>query len=113
MTKVFLEERIEERLGEERVMVDRLSIEGRHWDGVYRVCVTKETIGDGFVTTIPFANGNFNIRLANGRKSQKKLDKLANYLEENKEVLADMWKAGKYQAMVNEISTDVIVKKIL
>lgn len=113
MAKVFLGEKEVERLGETQLVVSRLSMEGTHYNGTYKVIVTKEDIQDGFIMSMPFARGNFNIRLADGRKSQKKLDKLNNYLEANKESLVSLWKEEQYQDMVNKVCSDVREQKII
>ena len=109
MTKVFLETRQNEQ-GEQ--VTDRLSMEVRHYNGLYRLCVTKETIERGFVQIIVFAKGNFNYTITQGRKSQKKLDTLNQIIEDNKETLNSLWLEDKFQDMCQLVHEQAVLKKV-
>ena len=54
---------------------------------VYKVHVRKETIEGNFSTWMPFDNGNFNVTIGQGRKSQKKLNTIENYINNNSNLL--------------------------
>ena len=109
MTKVLLETRQNEQ-GEQ--VTDRLSMEVRHYNGLYRLCVTKETVERGFVQFLVFAKGNFNYTVTTGRKSQKKLNTLNTILETHKEKLTELWKAEKYQDMCRLVQDMAILEKV-
>lgn len=110
MTKVLLETRQNEK-GEQ--VTDRLSMEVKHYNGLYRLCVTKETVERGFVQFLMFAEGNFNYTITQGRKSQKKLDTLNKIIEDNKEELNNLWLADKYQDMCQLVHEQAILKKVI
>ncbi len=86
----------------------RLNVSLMQGNGVYRVYVRKEFVevkeldnGAKYqtITTIPFADGNFFVKVGEGRKSQKKLDDGEKYLEENKDNIKASWLAGDYYAV--------------
>ena len=109
MTKVFLETRENEQ-GEQ--VTDRLSMEVKHYNGLYRLCVTKETVERGFVQCIVLAKGNFNYTITQGRKSQKKLDTLNKIIEDNKETLNSLWLEDKFQDMCQLVHEQAVPKKV-
>ena len=109
MTKVLLETRQNEQ-GEQ--VTDRLSMEVKHYNGLYRLCVTKETVERGFVQFLVFAKGNFNYTITQGRKSQKKRDTLNKIIEDNKEELNNLWLADKYQDMCQLVHTKAVQQKV-
>lgn len=110
MTEVLLETRQNEK-GEQ--VTDRLSMEVKHYNGLYKLCVTKETVERGFVQFLFFARGNFNYTITQGRKSQKKLDTLNKIIEDNKEELNNLWLSDKYQDMCQLVREQAILKKVI
>lgn len=82
-----------------------LVIEPMHSNGVYKVHVRKETIEGNFSTWMPFDNGNFNVTIGQGRKSQKKLNTIENYINSNSNLLKDMWIDNKYREMAGLFET--------
>ena len=84
----------------------RLNITLRHDSGQYRVYVRQEFVeekelsnGQKYqaITTHVFANGNFFVRVADGRKSQKWLDEGEKFLENlDKDEFLKHWKIGNY-----------------
>lgn len=98
---------------------DRLSVSLYVGGGIYRVYVRKETVEyheleDGTkyqsVLTIPFADGNFSFVVIRGRKSAKKVKLVKDYLEEQKDVILDMWNVGRYQDIVNMVVNDIQIE---
>ena len=82
-----------------------LVIKPMHSNGVYKVHVRKETIEGNFSTWMPFDNGNFNVTIGQGRKSQKKLNTIENYISNNSNLLKDMWLDNKYHEMAGLFET--------
>lgn len=80
-----------------------LAVEVDAYDKKYVFRVRQETLikRDGY--TIRkfgcFQEGNFNFTLNYGRKSQKKLDTLNDFIKEKSNILLDMWKQGKHKDM--------------
>ena len=109
MTKVLLGTRQNEQ-GEQ--VTDRLSMEVSHYNGLYRLCVTKETVERGFVQFLIFARGNFNYTITTGRKSQKKLDTLNQIIEDNKDKLNSLWLEDKFQDMCQLVHEQAVIKKV-
>ena len=109
MTKVLLGTRQNEQ-GEQ--VTDRLSMEVSHYNGLYRLCVTKETVERGFVQFLIFAKGNFNYTITTGRKSQKKLDTLNQIIEDNKDKLNSLWLEDKFQDMCQLVHEQAVEKKV-
>lgn len=109
MTKVLLETRQNEN---NEQVTDRLSIEVKHYNGLYRLCVIKETVERGFVQFLMFADGNFNYTITQGRKSQKKLDILNQIIEDNKDELTKLWLDGQYKSICELVSIKAIQKKV-
>jgi len=109
MTKVLLGTRQNEQ-GEQ--VTDRLSMEVSHYNGLYRLCVTKETVERGFVQFLIFARGNFNYTITTGRKSQKKLDTLNQIIEDNKDKLNSLWLEDKFQDMCQLVHEQAVLKKV-
>ena len=109
MTKVLLGTRQNEQ-GEQ--VTDRLSMEVSHYNGLYRLCVTKETVERGFVQFLIFARGNFNYTITTGRKSQKKLDTLNQIIEDNKDKLNSLWLEDKFQDMCQLVHEQAVEKKV-
>ena len=109
MTKVLLGTRQNEQ-GEQ--VTDRLSMEVSHYNGLYRLCVTKETVERGFVSFLIFARGNFNYTITQGRKSQKKLDTLNQIIEDNKDTLNSLWLEDKFQDMCKLVHEQAVLKKV-
>ena len=72
-----------------------LVMEVFHRDGKYKLNINKETEvqrGDyAYREFILYAQGNMNIVLGNGRKSDKKLQKLNNILSDNFETFYNTW----------------------
>ena len=102
MALVLLEQRTEKDYnGADIPVTDYLCIETGHNDGKYRLSVNKETHKGMFKEFLPFANGNFSVRIGLGRKSAKKLDKLNNIIENTKEQITELWKQGKYNDIVS------------
>ena len=109
MTKVLLGTRQNEQ-GEQ--VTDRLSMEVSHYNGLYRLCVTKETVERGFVQFLIFAKGNFNYTITKGRKSQKKLDTLNQIIEDNKDKLNSLWLEDKFQDMCQLVQEQATLLKV-
>ena len=109
MTKVLLETRQNEQ-GEQ--VTDRLSMEVKHYNGLYRFTVVKETVERGFVQFFVFAKGNFNYTITQGRKSQKKLDTFNQIVEDNKETLNSLWLEDKFQDMCQLVHEQAVLKKV-
>ena len=109
MTKVLLGTRQNEQ-GEQ--VTDRLSMEVSHYNGLYRLTVTKETVERGFVQFLLFAKGNFNYTITTGRKSQKKLDTLNQIIEDNKDKLNSLWLEDKFQDMCQLVHEQAVLKKV-
>ena len=109
MTKVLLGTRQNEN---NEQVTDRLSMEVKHYNGLYRLCVIKETVERGFVQFLVFARGNFNYTITQGRKSQKKLDILNQIIEDNKDELTSLWLEDKYKDMCELVSIKAIQKKV-
>jgi hypothetical protein len=109
MTKVLLGTRQTEQ-GEQ--VTDRLSMEVSHYNGLYRLCVTNETVERGFVQFLIFARGNFNYTITTGRKSQKKLDTLNQIIEDNKDKLNSLWLEDKFQDMCQLVHEQAVLKKV-
>lgn len=77
-----------------------LEMEVSHYDGFYKfVVIQMEDKHDGFISFQPFQDGNFNTKIAEGRKSQKKLDKYNTYIQNNKDTLFDMYNKKEYRGM--------------
>lgn len=95
-----------------------LTMEIKHYNGVYKLSVLKENICRnnemGYTSRqfTVFADGNFNTKLGVGRKSAKKLEMLENLVEENKEEMTNLWKDGQYQTLVNMFCQKVADSKI-
>ena len=72
-----------------------------HYESKYRVCVTKYTRLDrsGLVETCPFDKGNFNIVVTTGRKSEKKLKAISDFINTHLEDLYKQWSEEKYQEL--------------
>lgn len=109
MSKVFLNEFVNE--SNEQV-TERLSLEVRHYNGLYRFNVTKESVERGFVSFLLFAEGNFNYTITQGRKSQKKLDTLNQIIEANKDELTTLWKNKEYKSMCDLVHNEAVAKKL-
>lgn len=109
MTKVLLGTRQNE--SNEQV-TDRLSLEVKHYNGLYRLSVIKETVERGFVQFLVFARGNFNYTITQGRKSQKKLDTLNQIIEDNKDTLTNLWLEDKFQDMCQLVQEQAIQRKV-
>lgn len=109
MTKLLLGTRQNEQ-GEQ--VTDRLSIEVKHYNGLYRLCVIKETVERGFVEFLMFARGNFNYTITTGRKSQKKLDTLEKIVEDNKDTLLNLWLEDKFQDMCQLVQEQATLLKV-
>ena len=92
-------------LKEENEKVTNLVIKPMHSNGFYKVHVRKETIEGNFSTWMPFDNGNFNVTIGQGRKSQKKLNIIENYINSNSNLLKDMWLHNKYSEMARMFQT--------
>ena len=82
-----------------------LVIEPKHSDGMYKVYVRKETIEGMFSTWMTFDNGNFYVTIGQGRKSQKKLNTIENYINSNSNLLKGMWLDNKYREMAGLFET--------
>ena len=92
-------------LKEEDEKVTNLVIKPMHSNGVYKVHVRKEVVERNFSTWMPFESGNFNVTIGQGRKSQKKLDTIENYINTNSNLLKDMWLHNKYSEMAQMFQT--------
>ena len=82
-----------------------LVIEPMHSNGVYKVHVHKEEVKGIFSTWMPFDNGNFNVTIGQGRKSQKKLDTIGSDINSDSKLLKDMWLNNKYSEMAQMFQT--------
>lgn len=95
-----------------------LCFEIRQSDGKYRLSVNKENVNYNKKHDYTsrqftlFADGNFSTTLGMGRKSAKKLETLNNLVEEMKDDMANLWKAGQYQTLVNKFCDRVKSKKV-
>lgn len=106
MAEVLISEQTKQNYkGETIVSQEVLSLKAKHYNGSYRVIVEKETHEDGMVEFLLFADGNFQVSLANGRKSQSKLDKIENILEENKNTYFNMWNEKRYFEIGEDIKS--------
>jgi len=77
-----------------------LEMEVYHHYGYYNFSVRQiEDKHDGFISCILFKDGNFVTKIAEGRKSQKKLDKYNNYIQDIKNTLFDMYNKKEYRGM--------------
>lgn len=113
MIKELLETREETNaLNEVETATDYLVIKPSHYDGKYKIHVSKETHKGCFKEFLPFANGNFNYTAGAGRKSAKKLETIDNILNDNKDTLVTLWKENKYQDMVNLLAEEIRNKKL-
>ena len=110
MSKVLLNQFLND--SNEQV-TERLSLEVKHYDGLYRLNVVKESVERGFVSFLLFAEGNFNYTITQGRKSQKKLDKLNQIIEANKDELTTLWKNKEYKSMCNLVHNEVVTQKLV
>lgn len=96
-----------------------LVMEARHYEGKYRLSVTKENIcynhTRGWTSRqfLCFADGNFNVPLGLGRKSAKKLEKLEILINSMKDDLTDMWKNGEYQKLASTFCARVRAEGIM
>lgn len=81
----------------------RLSVKLSQDYGEYRVYVRKEFVEkhDGYmtVTSTPFADGNFFVKVAYGRKSKKWLEEGEKFLESVKDYILQKWSIGDYVAV--------------
>ena len=84
-------------LKEEDEKVTNLVIKPMHSNGVYKVHVRKEVVERNFSTWMPF--------IGQGRKSQKKLDTIENYINNHSNLLKDMWLHNKYSEMAQMFQT--------
>ena len=109
MTKVLLGTRQNEQ---NEQVTDRLSMEVSHYNGLYRLCVKKETVERGFVQFLVFARGNFNYTVTSGRKSQKKLNTLNQIIEDNKDTLLNLWLEDKFQDMCQLVQEQATLLKV-
>lgn len=91
----------------------RLNIELGHRDGVYRVYVRKEFVEEHelengvkyhTIMSMPLNDGNFAVRVKEGRKSAKFLESGSKYLESKKDILKKLWLGGNYNEMVSVFS---------
>ena len=82
-----------------------LVIEPMHSNGVYKVHVHKEEVEGNFSTWMPFEKGNFNVTIGQGRKSQKKINTINNYIVDNSNKLKGMWLDNKYHEMAGLFET--------
>ena len=80
-----------------------LEIKITHSNGFYNCFIHKSLISGNFSETMLFAQGNFWFKISQGRKSQKKIDKLRNFVFENQEQLKNLWLQGNYNQMINLI----------
>lgn len=82
-----------------------LEIEAAHRDGAYRVYFTQYTRVDdsGLVEMYPFAEGNFTVKMGLGRKSEKKLNKIRNYLEDKSDSIFLLWQDKQYQGIADSL----------
>ena len=99
-------------LKKEDEKVTNLVIKPMHSNGVYKVHVRKEVVERNFSTWMPFENGNFNVTIGQGRKSQKKLDTLNQIIEDNKETLNSLWLEDKFQDMCQLVHEQAVLKKV-
>ena len=87
---------------------DILSIVAYHNKNFYMVSVRKEVIeetpdGSYLRTFDSVSENNFSFKIFEGRKSNKKLQKLENLLQYYSEYLLDLWYNRKYDEMKNFI----------
>ena len=95
----------EEGICGKKQLSDYLEITGKHYkeNQYYYVSIQKVT-QDGISTSyMPFADGNFSVKVGNGRKSAKKLDTINNIISDNMPNLSKMWKEGKYTDLASKI----------
>ena len=77
-----------------------LEIVVKHHEGYYKLhCNVLRDEHDGFITWTPFVEGDFNVKIAAGRKSQKKLDLFNLYISNNFEKLVDLWNKKEYKTL--------------
>lgn len=105
----------EEGIYGKKQVSDYLEITGNHYkeNQYYYVSVRKAT-KDGVCTSCEiFADGNFTVKVGNGRKSAKKLDTIESIISSNMPVLSKMWKEGEYTTLaskIKELTCDVVAK---
>ena len=95
----------EEGIYGKKQLSDYLEITGKHYKEYqyYYVSVQKVT-KDGICTSYRvFEDGNFSVRIGNGRKSTKKLDTINNIISNNMPNLSKMWKGGEYTTLASKI----------
>lgn len=80
-----------------------LEIKITHSNGFYNCFIHKSLISGNFSETMLFAKGNFRFKVFQGRKSQKKINKLEIFIYENQEQLKNLWLQGNYDQMINLI----------
>ena len=81
-----------------------LEVVVKHHDGYYKVhCNLLEDAHDGFITWKPFQEGDFNIKIAEGRKSAKKLDKYNSYINNNADELFNLWSNKEYTQLAVKV----------
>ena len=81
-----------------------LEVVVKHHDGYYKVhCNILEDMHDGCITWKPFQDGDFNIKIAEGRKSTKKLEKYNSYIENNFEELFNLWTNKEYKELAVKV----------
>lgn len=105
--KHLLETRTEENYnGELEQVTVHLNMYVNHSSdyGRYSFHCMRETTKGCFVEYIPYADGNFRVTLANGRKSQKKIDKANEVIKSLETELVNLWKNGQYQTMANMVT---------
>lgn len=75
-----------------------------HFSGKYIVNTMKYEVEGNCKKCTVFADGNFNTTIARGRKSQKKISTIEEYLQKNKAELRDLWAEGRYKDMADMFS---------
>lgn len=81
-----------------------LNIEATHNEGRYSVILKKEIIEykNGYFTKTfaPFSQGNFRIFLFEGRKSQKKINKINFFIDLKKDEILNLWNNNNIKKIV-------------
>lgn len=84
-----------------------LDIIVKHYNGVYSLHVTRKKIEGMLETWTMGQEGDFRVKIAEGRKSVKKLEKFNKIIEDNKDELLKLWKDGNYQGMISKYLTEL------
>ena len=84
-----------------------LDIIVKHYEDAYNLYVIRKKIEGMFETWAMGQEGDFRVKIAEGRKSVKKLEKFNKIIEDNKDELLNLWKDGNYQGLIAKYITEL------